>query len=221
MIGGRSALLAAAQGKLKIKDQSPSPKSLIFSSPPPSVASNVANIGATSILFSGGSFITLNGQSVFAFGTNPFTIEAYVRYTSIGETMIYDSRAGGLFLILWLVNNRFNIWCAGGNFQGTTAPVINTWYHVAACKSGTTMRLFVNGSLEGSATDTGSYTTSPGSPVIGADNFNGRNFPGYMHLRVTNAARYTSNFTPPTDFPTNSVDDSFYGSVSLLLKGGS
>lgn len=216
MIGGRSALLAAVKGKPKIKDQSPSPKSLNLNSPLNPSISDVAKIGATSIQFTEGAYIRLNGESVFAFGTNPFTIEAYVRFTNVDIISdIYNGGGTGPLLVLRLDDNRFNIFGASGNSGGATTLVANTWYHVAACKSGTTMRLFVNGSLDRSVTDLGNYPTGPGAPTIGS------NFRGYMHLRVTNAARYTSNFTPPTDFPTNSVDDSFYGSVSLLLKGGS
>ncbi len=224
---GRSLLLAGTNTVpqvLTIRDQSPNPKTINFqTTTSPTVSTTVSRIGSSSILFDGTSWARLNGQADFAFGTGPYTIEAYVNYTTIAESMIYDGRntGGGPFLILWLVNGKFNYWIAPGNLEGTTVPVTGTWYHVALCRTSNTTRLFVNGTQESSFTDNGNYTMSANRPYICADDTGGRVMKGYIHMRVTKASRYSSNFTPPSDFPTNSTDDPLYNSVSLLLRGGS
>jgi len=80
---------------------------------------------------------------------------------------------------------------------------LGTWYHVAMSKSGTSVRLFVNGTQQGS---TGTFTTvyNGSSPFrVGTFmDFTGiaHNFAGYLsNLRIVKGtAVYTSNFTPST-----------------------
>jgi hypothetical protein len=91
--------------------------------------------------------------------------------------------------------NQHNV---GGFLLGTTVTVVNTWYHVAMCRSGSTVRLFVNGVQEAS----GTYSTNvsgTATTTIGGFTSSGYSMNGYLDdLRVTKAARYTTNFTPPT-----------------------
>lgn len=52
-------------------------------------------------------------------------------------------------------NGQFGVWQYGGTFLVTAAPPSNgTWHHVAYTFDGTTHRLYVDGSLKGSATTT-------------------------------------------------------------------
>ena len=82
---------------------------------------------------------------------------------------------------------------------GTTTINNNTWYHLALTRQGSTLRLFVNGVLDGSAT----YSTSTsgaanqyvGGFVTGGFSFNG-NLDDVRY--TTGLARYTTTFTPPT-----------------------
>ncbi len=83
---------------------------------------------------------------------------------------------------------------------GTTNVANSTWTHIAVCRSGSTIRLFVGGTQQASATNTASFTVASGYPLIGSDSSSGGFFNGYLDdLRVTKGyARYTANFTPPT-----------------------
>lgn len=83
-----------------------------------------------------------------------------------------------------------------------------TWYHIAVVKSGTTHYVFKDGTSLGTQTATYNTTQSGRNFVLGAT-FGGGN--SLLHqlvgkideFRVTRAARYTSNFTAPTQtFPT-------------------
>lgn len=76
---------------------------------------------------------------------------------------------------------------------------LNTWTHVAATRSGGTTRVFVNGVLTGS--NTNSYSPAYTNPLIGVNSsYTPAIFQGYIDdLRITKGyARYTAAFTPPT-----------------------
>ena len=74
----------------------------------------------------------------------------------------------------------------------------NTWSHVAVCRSGSTINLYINGVLgvlAGSATYTGNF--SDGLCKIGSGSHGA--FNGFIdEFRITKFARYTANFTPST-----------------------
>jgi hypothetical protein len=79
----------------------------------------------------------------------------------------------------------------------------NVWYHVALSRSGTSTKLFLNGTQIGSTfTDTTSYLNGTNRPFIGRSGFHTVDpfyLSGYINdLRITKYARYTANFTPPT-----------------------
>jgi len=94
---------------------------------------------------------------------------------------------------------------------------LNTWYHVAAVRNGTTLKLFLNGQ-DVTDTNTGNYdwstinmsldTGSIGQNKVRVGRILGGSNPGTViwyavgyidDLRITKGvARYTSNFNPPT-----------------------
>lgn len=87
--------------------------------------------------------------------------------------------------------------------SGALTPGV--WYHVAVTRSGSTFRLFVNGSQVSSGTSS-AYSTDMNTTQIGrivtssATNY----YKGHLdEIRVTSGvARYTGNFTRPTSqFP--------------------
>ena len=84
-----------------------------------------------------------------------------------------------------------------GLISSSTAMTADTWHHVAFARQGSTGRLFLNGTLEGSTT---SFSTNLNArAVIGSEESLGYPFKGYMSdVRITKGlARYTSNFTAP------------------------
>ena len=84
-------------------------------------------------------------------------------------------------------------------FQNMGSFTDDVWNHVALTKSGSTVRGFVNGSLNLTITSFPSTSfTDISDPVIGA--YGGTRFNGYLsNLRlIKGTALYTSSFTPPT-----------------------
>jgi len=111
---------------------------------------------------------------------------------SVAYDILYRTGVG---LVIGRYNTAFD-----SNFSWS--PSINTWYHIAWCRSGSSLRAFVDGVQIGStATNTNAYNGGTNYSVIGAsDASNTRSLNGFLDdLRITKGyARYTSNFTAPT-----------------------
>jgi hypothetical protein len=172
----------------------------------------VSTSGSGSMSFNGSSsYIGFGGQSNFAFGTGDFTIEMwfYAAGGSGTNTNLYDSTPSGGGVIapqIYIIGSPWTIRWYGGsagplldsNFTVSTS----TWYHLAVTRSGTSTKIFVNGTQQGSTlTDSNNYTNGSNRPVIGTwGSGSGNWFNGNItNLRVIKGtALYTSNFTVPT-----------------------
>lgn len=165
--------------------------------------------GTASMLFDGTGdyFRTTDNMSDFAFGTGDFTVEVWVKTTSTGA---YCGICGNYQIAqntftLFMDTSGLLVWAIAGANIKTSATSINTgaWVHVAVCRSGTTLRMFVDGVQQGGdLTDATTYTSGTNFRVgdDGSSTFWNGNIDD---LRITNGvARYTANFTPPTaEFP--------------------
>jgi prepilin-type processing-associated H-X9-DG protein len=85
------------------------------------------------------------------------------------------------------------------DLASTTEVTANTWFHVAVSRTGSTLRLFLNGTQEDSVTYSGVIGHENENLWVGgnekdSDGFGG----GYLdEIRITKGTgRYTSNFTP-------------------------
>jgi hypothetical protein len=109
---------------------------------------------------------------------------------------------------------------AGQYVTAASAISINTWTHIAFTKSDTSLRLFINGVLSTTVTQTITMGTSSGVLSIGREPSNAAYFQGYIDdLRITKGfARYTSNFTPIYIGSGGSPGDPYYNYTLLLLK---
>lgn len=166
---------------------------------------NTAAISTAQSQF-GGSSLSLNGSSSvntptsFAFGRRDFTVEYWVRSTTLsGYDIHWDLRGGNtsqISPIVYTLNGVLTLDVgATTRITGSTLST-NTWYHIALSRSGTSTKLFVNGTQSGSTyTDTNDYLAA--TPLyIGQSSGNGVD--GFMdEFRISNSARYTANFTAP------------------------
>ena len=179
-----------------------------------------AELTPASLLFDGtGDYLTINSASSFSL-TADFTIEFYIRFASFasystpftlasgsggGENYIQSDTSGG-------TSFSWGGW-GGTNLSAGTGFALNTWYHLALCRSGSTIRSFRNGTQIASGTTSATIPTTGGFVYIGSQNSSQWFFNGYIsNLRILNGtAIYTSNFTPPTTNLTNVTN------TSLLL----
>lgn len=170
--------------------------------------------------FTGHKTLKVRGINWLISGPHPyvsiqqdFTIEFWVRKNGahskieyIASSMLTTSNhnnawiiemsATGLITFLW-----FNINGTVGPFlQGQAVPV-NTWQHIAVSVQGNAVRLFQDGVLRASnlsATNKPSATTAMRLAIGNDPRSTGRWLNGNIaDFRITHAARYTANFTPP------------------------
>jgi len=159
-----------------------------------------------------GDYLTWASGSSTAFGTGDFTVEFWINFSNANTTEFYvvDTRnTGQTGLGCWAILRRSNsgytnqlLWFDGVNSYNSSAfTTTNTWIHVAWTRSGTTLRLFIDGALANTFTDSTNYSVSSTISTIGARNNNASLLNGYLsNLRIIKGtALYTSAFTPPTE----------------------
>ncbi|MFZ6655671.1 LamG domain-containing protein [Undibacterium sp. TJN19] len=138
-----------------------------------------------------------------------FTIEAWVYPTGFpsgGSAAVLTKRGSshsfwfgldmnGVHLTLW------DTTVTPTSIAATASAIpLNAWTHVAATKSGSTIRLFRNGSLETTATYSAAVNQTTNELSIGSDPSDGSyQFLGNIDdVRITRGiARYVTNFVPP------------------------
>ena len=169
------------------------------------ISTSVKKYGTGSISFNGtNSYLTTLGQPLYSFGTGDFTIECWL-YTNTQSGVVVDFRpttTQGDYPLLYM-NGTSMVFYASGGAQ-ITSGTVNTgvWFHLALCRSGSSMKMFFDGTQTGS-TYTASVNYSVGTKVgIGTSTYalGSSLLDGYIDdLRITKGyARYTANFTPPT-----------------------
>jgi hypothetical protein len=198
--------------------------------------------GAGSIAFDGnGDGLTIPIDAELQFGTGDFTIEMWVRLTSRTATypclfsnyLSYKTQGIGLFAGHAGANaNKFQLDIDGASFpaiQSTADIAYGTWQHVAICRAGSTVSMYVDGQLQGTVTSSASLNGNGGLFAIGvaADGLSSStltNLNGFLDdIRITKAARYTGETiqVPAANFPTvgpsGVATDGYFSSVSLLL----
>ncbi|MDP6585580.1 MAG: LamG domain-containing protein [Anaerolineales bacterium] len=197
-----------------------------------SISTARSKFGGSSCHFDGtGDYVDVGGTywtTGAAIDSGDFTIEFWLNIDAWGgntsQSLItnYGTNTGGWALYVSVSSGKLYWWHHNGSAwvylnlnQGTrTALSLDTWYHAAVTRSGSTFRLFLNGTQEDSMTDSNAMSSSDAGVQngirLGAVNA-ALQYPvnGYLSdLRITKGvARYTSNFTAPTTaLPTSAGD---------------
>lgn len=164
--------------------------------------------GSASLLLNGSSnYVSSATSTDWEFGSGDFTLEGWIRpaatVTARQEICSRFSVSGwGMqisdtgFLRAFVVNSTSGSVIVG---PGATTVAAGAWHHVALCRSGTTLRLFLDGVVEATASISGTIEVNSSALFIGADGGTQRYFNGnFDDFRITKGyARYTANFTPP------------------------
>jgi hypothetical protein len=184
------------------------------------ISTSVKKYGTGSLAFDGGGdYIVPTSPSsnvVLGLGSGDFTIEFWVYFNSgLGsDIVLFDGRplsTNGAYPTLYVNSSSQISYVVSSADRITSASAFSTstWYHIAVSRSGTSTKMFVNGTQVGSTyTDSTNYLSASRRPVIGINGFNETAAPlnGYIDdLRITKGvARYTANFSVPTAaFPNN------------------
>lgn len=168
------------------------------------VSTTQAKWGTTSMYFDGtGDVLKAPYTPNIDFGTGDFTIECWVYTTNVspGYSQTVLARWGASGGTVWIVQiqngGTYRIVTGAGAWTGGSVSA-NTWTHLAITRSGSSLRVFTNGTLSSTNTDT---TSLSGTQVlsVGAQSDVNDPFIGYIDdVRITKGyARYTATFTPP------------------------
>ena len=176
-----------------------------------------------------GDYLSIPDHADWDYGVNDFTIEMFIYLTDGTPTIdnyLYAQRADG--------DNRKSIRVTPSGaitFRVEEANVVThvldtspnsglfsdaTWHHLAVVRSGNDYFIFVDGidNLGSGSPDSDAFPTIAASLNIGQSGNNDQYWNGNMdEYRISDTARYTSNFTPTT---TQFVSDA---NTLLLIHG--
>lgn len=132
-------------------------------------------------------------------GTNNITVSSWVFYTAYGgggQPYSVITVKGSPWT--WLLENpsntfRFRITAGGSdvNVADTSTHLLNTWYNVVGTYDGSNMRIYVNGVLKNTLTQTGTLATNSETAKIGT--FQGTNY--NLTGRIDNVSIYNRALT--------------------------
>ena len=206
--GGTVSLLTCQSNRFV--DNGASTFSLVVSSPAsvqrfspfaPQYQYTPAVIGGSGYFDGSGDYLNAASNAAFGFGTGDFTMECWVYPVSwVGSydgfiSTLNSGTAIGVHI------SRDGVEVNGVSTTWGSALSLNTWTHLAVTRSGTSLKLFVNGAVSNTATNSAN-TGSASALAIGRrlEDYNGY----YCNAYISNArvvkgtAVYTSAFTPPT-----------------------
>lgn len=165
---------------------------------------DLTNSGST--YFDGtGDYLSIPTNTAFDFGTGDFTVEAWVYPNSLATDwfIISASGSGGFFFGFSSSSTIGYGWgraAVAWDYRVASTATVGAWQHVAVTRSGTSMRLFVNGVQAGTTqTISTAYNLGTTSTNIGSQGANYYLTGNIADLRVVKGtALYTSSFAPPT-----------------------
>jgi len=158
--------------------------------------------------------VSVVDSSDFTFGSNPCCVDMWVYpddQVASSNTRLFQTIDNG-FGILIVVgtggdNRKLSVYVGDSTASSWSVQMVdittlaqNTWQHIAVTWDGSTVRSFVDGIQQGSASKSDAMPETTGIVIGGRALDNARNYKGYIdELRVVNGnVVWTSNFTPPT-----------------------
>lgn len=177
-------------------------------------ATNQSKFGLSSgEMFSGGK-LSYADNAAFELGSGDFTIETFKRFSSLPTSGVavrlgakYESVGNQRSYAFYQFNNAgtqqllfsySSDGIAATDVSENYTPPTSAWIHYAVCRSGNSLRFFINGTQVGTTkTVTATFFNGTAPYEIGT-NSNG----WFDEYRLSKFARYTADFpVPPSPFP--------------------
>lgn len=188
------------------------------------ISTTQSKFGGASAAFDGnGDYLRVPYATSLDLGSGDFTVEAFIYVTAYSSgyaclcgTYTFGTVDGGSQNSGWLVGigptgKLLFGWGNNGAFttlvESSGAVGTGAWKHVAVVRSGTALKLYINGTNDGSATKSDNITVSKSYLYVGSYNRSdtpyqaANSINGYIdEVRITKGvARYTgSSLTPPS-----------------------
>lgn len=211
-----------------VTDSSASAK--VVSNTDTTFSSSTKKFGGYSASFNGSSsYLSVPDSADWTFGSGDFTIETWVNFSKLPSVKgissnFYTQRDDDNNAIIFGVNTsdsvRFILYgssVALADYSFTWNPTVGLWYHLAVVRSGSSLLLFINGTLTSWTSTAVSISTnavpnfSASVEIGGRSDVTSQYFEGYLdEYRVSKGiARWTTSFTP-ADFPYSTPNDGMY-----------
>lgn len=164
-----------------------------------------SKFGGSSALFDGtGDYLDVSPTTDLGFASSDWTIEFWFRPASVSIfQIIYDGRpvsTVGAYPCIYANGTTIYYNTANGTAISGGTLVLNTWTHITVSRSGTSTKMFQDGTQIGSTyTDSQSYLTASSVRLAAGQYTTSDYVNGHLdEIRISNSARYTANFTAPT-----------------------
>lgn len=168
--------------------------------------SQVSAVNGGSVSLNGtNKYLSVPGSADWAVGTGDFTVEWFQYFQSSAgpNTRVFQVGSWPNASIGVSIEGgdggTLYVWLSGAYRLSVSAgSILNQWVHFAVTRSGTTLRVFKNGTLIASGTNSTNVTDSTTELRVGAETYSGAYFGGYLsnfHF-VKGTALYTSPFWP-------------------------
>lgn len=150
-----------------------------------------------------GDYVTAPSSTDWNFGTGDFTVETWVRFNSMPAA---SGSLIGSYPGTWVLQYRPDagnkIAWYNGSFSYSAALSLTTgvWYHIAVCRSGSSTKIFLDGTQTGSTISDSVNYNSTNALTIGRLGDTTQPMDGWLdETEITKGvARYTADFTPET-----------------------
>ncbi|RKZ08244.1 hypothetical protein DRQ25_09545 [Candidatus Fermentibacteria bacterium] len=152
-------------------------------------------------------YLQMSDSPDWDFGAEDFAIDLWFYRTSDDDYQVVFSTNYTTGVEIYVANQAgvkvgINVWVANTDNMFTGfSPDLNAWHHVAVMRSGSSLRVFVDGNQLGSSqTNTSNIQPSTGARIGCRVDTVANEFSGYItEIRVSKGVvRWTSNFTPQT-----------------------
>lgn len=170
-----------------------------------------AKFGGSSIYFDGvDDYLSILNSADLDFGTGDFTVDLWVwqdqEYQWGGFLLLGNYHGDGIMMTTFTDTDKYyyaEIGASGGTITLRSGEDFSSgWHHLALVRNGNTFNLYVDGISKVSNTTTGTVSSSNNDLLVGnVPTPTEHAFKGYIdEFRISKGiARWTSDFTPPTE----------------------
>lgn len=216
-----------ADGSTTFTDKSPSPKTFAAYGGA-KIDTAQSKFGGASLRTSSGGLYLSDGENPLDMGVSDFTVECWLCPNTSAAGAIINNYGGGTTSSGFVVQSNGSGVVVAYFYSGSTAIAATSasgelaagvWQHLAVVRHGASFVLYLNGLNIASASVGTSVMNAVAAPMrIGMESNTGV-YPisaYFDELRVTKgSARYTANFTPPTEpFPNTGSAYALSGTVT-------
>lgn len=149
-----------------------------------------------------GDWLRITDSTQFTLGTGDFTIEGWFNFTSVATwdmVVFYATSTLALDCYYYHPTTELTFYTPDISPPVTQTFSSGTYYHLAWVRTGTTIKMFVDGTQIYSAVQSSTNIASITDCYIGSSPFRNTAAGKVDDVRITKGvARYTGNFTPPT-----------------------